>query len=57
MPFVESQKFVDKAINFGKCVIKVWGLFLQERNKDGCVIMEGLRLYLIKKLFKIFVGP
>ena len=48
---------MNAAVEFGEGAVEMRGLFAKERDKDGRVIVEGIRLHFIKRYPKVFVGP
>lgn len=57
MPFVDGQKFVDTAVEFSEGGMEVWGLFAEEGDKDGRIVVKGVRSHFVKELSKMLTGP
>ncbi len=57
LPLVDCGELVDVAVELGEGDVEVRGLFAQQGDKDGGVVVEGIRPYVVERLAKIFVGP
>ena len=57
LPLADCAELVDVAVELGKGSVEVRGLFAEQGDKDGGVVVEGIRSHVIKKLSKVFVGP
>lgn len=57
MPFVDDGEFVDIAIELDKSGVEVRGIFAEQENMNGNVVMEGVGPQVVRRLFKVFVDP
>ena len=57
MPLIDCGELVDVAVELGEGGVEVRGLFAEQKDKDGGVVVETLRLYVVERLPKVLVGP
>ena len=57
LPVVHCGEFVDVAVELGEDGVKVRGLFAEQGDKDGGVVVEGIRPHVVEGLPKVLVGP
>ncbi len=57
MPLVDCGELVDVDVELGKGGVEVWGLFAEQGDTDGGIVVEGIRPYVVEGLSKVLVGP
>lgn len=55
MLLVNYQQFVNLGKKLVKVSIEIWGLFSNEKNKNGSIVMEDICPDFIEKYTKVFV--
>lgn len=54
--FVEGKEFIDSAIEHGKYKVEIWSLFAKQRDSNSGVVIEGVGLYVVEQVLKVFVS-
>ena len=57
LPLVDCEELVDVAVQLGEGNGEIGGLFAEQRNKNGSVVVEGIRSHIVEGLLKGLVGP
>ncbi len=57
LPLVDCGELVDVDVELGEGGVEVRGLFAEQGDKDGGIVVEGIRSHVVERFPKVLVGP